>query len=204
MAFLNGTVKIHIEFVTSSGSHADASNIQLRVLTTDGILVETISITDTDKIDVGVYEKNYTLPIGYTEVIGEVSGLVGDTLVVGTVEIDSMSSDFDIATYLKEMKSALQIAVDDTSKDGYLTTIIPFLVNYIQTKCKQDFLNTAGQLELPKGLKLAMAQMIQIELRGVGIESQSFEDFDIKFTDNYPDTVMQVLDAYTNRSISFV
>jgi hypothetical protein len=156
MAFLNGTVKIHIEFVTSSGSHADASNIQLRVLTTDGILVETISITDTDKIDVGVYEKNYTLPIGYTEVIGEVSGLVGDTLVVGTVEIDSMSSDFDIATYLKEMKSALQIAVDDTSKDGYLTTIIPFLVNYIQTKCKQDFLNTAGQLEQPRWLKLQM------------------------------------------------
>ena len=205
MAFVNGTVKVHMEFVTADGSHADASNIKLNIYDLNGVLIESVDITDEDRISTGVYEKEYTVPAGYTNVIAQVVGNIGSATIVGNAEIDTQSADsINPNDYLNDVKTALQIPLSDTSKDAYLTTVIPYIIQFIQEYCKTDFKNSAGQIELPLGLKLAVAKMAQYNMKDVSIDSESIAGLALKVADGYPKSIMTMLDSYKVRKISFM
>lgn len=205
MAFVNGTVKVHMEFVTADGSYADASNIKLNVYDLNGVLIESVDITDEDRISTGVYEKEYTVPAGYTNVVVQVVGNIGSATIVGIAEIDTQSADsIDPNDYLNDVKTALQIPLSDTSKDDYLKTVIPYIIQFIQEYCKTDFKNNAGQIELPLGLKLVIAKMAQYNMKDVSVDSESFSGLALKVAEGYPKSIMTMLDSYKVRKISFM
>ena len=205
MAFVNSTVKVHMEFVTADGSYADASNIKLNVYDLNGVLIESIDITDEDRISTGVYEKEYTVPAGYTNVIVQVVGNIGSATIVGNAEIDTQAADsINPNDYLNDVKTALQIPLSDTSKDTYLTTVIPYIIQFIQEYCKTDFKNKAGQIELPLGLKMAVAKMAQYHMKDISIDSESFSGIALKVAEGYPKSIMTILDSYKVRKISFM
>ena len=123
MTFVNSTVKVHMEFVTANGSHADATNIKLNIYDLNSVLIESVDITDADKISTGVYEKDYTVPAGYTEVVAQVVGQVGNATIVGAAEIetgwvDTISGD----SFLNEVKKTLMIT-DTPRTNIYSPTI---------------------------------------------------------------------------------
>lgn len=205
MAFVNGTVKVHMEFVTADGSYADASNIKLNVYDLNDVLIESVDITDEDRISTGVYEKEYTVPAGYTNVVVQVVGNIGSATIVGIAEIDTQSADsINPNDYLNDVKTALQIPLSDTSKDTYLTTVIPYIIQFIQEYCKTDFKNKAGQIELPLGLKMAVAKMAQYHMKDISIDSESFSGIALKVAEGYPKSIMTILDSYKVRKISFM
>lgn len=202
MAFVNGTVKIRMEFVTAGGSHADATNIKLNVYDVNSTLIETVGIDETSRVAVGTYEVDYVIPAGYTEVVAQVVGQVGNATIVGAVEIetggvDTISGD----SFLNEVKKTLMIT--DTSKDEYLLTTIPYLVDFIQNYCNRDFKNAAGQVELPLGLKLALAQMAQHCLKDYSSTSLKMGNASFEYPDNFPRSILTILDKYKNRSVKF-
>lgn len=205
MAFVNGTVKVHMEFVTADGSYADASNIKLNVYDLNDVLIESVDITDEDRVSTGVYEKEYTVPAGYTNVVVQVVGNIGSATIVGIAEIDTQLADsIDPNDYLNDVKTALQIPLSDTSKDTYLTTVIPYIIQFIQEYCKTDFKNKAGQIELPLGLKMAVAKMAQYHMKDISIDSESFSGIALKVAEGYPKSIMTILDSYKVRKISFM
>lgn len=205
MAFTNGTVKVRMEFLTSNGSYADATNIQLKVYDINSTLIDTVDVTDSNKVSIGIYEIEYTVPAGYNEVIAEVVGEIGTATIVGAVEIDTKSAQsINGVEYLDEVKNALQIPLSDTSKDTYFTTVIPYIIQFMQEYCVRDFKNVAGQIELPLGLKLALAKMCQYNMKDVSMESESFAGIAMKVADGYPKSIMKTLDSYKVRKVSFM
>ena len=199
---INGSVKIRMEFITLNGSHSDATNIELRVYTVTNTLIETITITESNKVGTGIYEAIYTVPQEYTEVIGEVSGYVGNELIVGKVSlVPSTQDELNVADYLEDVKTVLNIPLDNTTQDDTLKRKIPYGVDFIQTYCKRDFKNNAGQIDLPKGLRKILGQMIVYDMQSVAVSSLKFGTFSVDSETSYPNTIMSTLDTYMDRRV---
>ena len=89
MALNGNTVRLKAEFKTFAGVYADPTNITLKIYDCHKYQVgTTISITTADKTALGVYEYDYTIPLGYEELTYEFSGLLEDTVILGRSTID--------------------------------------------------------------------------------------------------------------------
>lgn len=77
MALIGDTVRLRVRFRTFNGNAVDPTNVKLRVLDgNDYAEIDVIPMTDTDKVDVGVYEHDYVIPDGDSEtLVYEFSGM---------------------------------------------------------------------------------------------------------------------------------
>ena len=92
MAFIGDTVRLKVKFRTFNGNAVDPLDVKLRVLNgNDYQEIDTVDITDDNKIDVGVYEYDYVIPYGESEtLIYEFSGTHNDKPILsrGRFDID--------------------------------------------------------------------------------------------------------------------
>ncbi len=80
MALVGDSVRLIVRFRTFDGNPVDPTDVKLRIL--DGETydeVESITITEDNKSDVGVYEYDYVVPVGDSAtLIYEYSGTYND------------------------------------------------------------------------------------------------------------------------------
>ncbi len=104
---------------------------------------------------------------------------------------------------VQEVKALIQINQADESRDSYLTTILPCLVEYCQNYCKQDFKDEAGVVQLPQGVKLAIAQMAQYNMKDNGINSERGSNYSVTYETDFPQSILIMLNPYISRKITF-
>lgn len=81
---MGNTVKLRAEFRDYEGVLYDPSSIELKIYNPSKTqLGNTISITDNDKVSVGIYEYEYTIPIGTGNLTYEFKGVTGGMPVIG-------------------------------------------------------------------------------------------------------------------------
>lgn len=130
---------------------------------------------------------------------------------------------------VEEVKAYLQIELEDESKDKVISMMIAPTIDYLKRVCKNDFIypitgddgKVTMQEIFPEGLKIAVAQIIQANIKNMslvqdtlaGASQISFEDFSIRYNNQlitdtsigtYPETVRQLIAPYINRDVSFV
>ena len=75
MAFTGEAIKLRVHFKDFDGQLVDPTNITLKIFNSNKEQQgETIAITETNKISIGIYEYNYTLPNTDGELILEFAG----------------------------------------------------------------------------------------------------------------------------------
>lgn len=138
-------------------------------------------------------------------------------------------NDMALSMKVEEVKAYLQIELEDESKDKVISKMIAPTIDYVKRVCKNDFIypitDDNGQVTMqeifPEGLKIAVAQIIQINIKNMslvqdmmaGASQISFEDFSIRYNTQltkdtslvtYPETVRQLIAPYINRDVSFI
>jgi len=104
---------------------------------------------------------------------------------------------------VSDVKTLLQIAEDDTSKDDYLEAVIPLLVDYAKDYCKQTF--TEDEVEvLPGGVQLAIAKMAEFNMANVAEKSTTVGAYSTTLVagTEYPKSITKLLRPY--RQVKFV
>jgi len=82
MVLINDTVRLKVYFKTFDGIAVDPTNITLKIYDDNQQILETISIDDTNKINVGIYFYDYIIPSGEGDIYFEFAGLVNNLPIV--------------------------------------------------------------------------------------------------------------------------
>jgi len=89
MAIIYNTVRLNVEFKTFEEEYGDPTDITLKVYDTHRIQIgSTVSIGASEKTATGKYQYDYLLPIGYTYVTYEFSGILEGKIITGRSKID--------------------------------------------------------------------------------------------------------------------
>jgi len=91
MAIIYNTLRLKAEFKTFDDEYGNPTGITLRVYDTHRIQIgDTIDIGDSEKLSTGIYQYDYLLPVGYTAVVYEFSGVLEDEIITGrsTIKCD--------------------------------------------------------------------------------------------------------------------
>jgi len=89
MAIITNTVRLRAEFKTFAGEFSNPTSITFKVYNKQRVQVgTTVDITADDRISTGIYEYDYTIPTGYTELTYEFSGLLEGKYITGRSTID--------------------------------------------------------------------------------------------------------------------
>jgi len=88
MMLQGDTVRLKVHFKTFSGESVDPTDITLTIFSEDKTQIEQISITDTNKENVGVYFYDY-IPDDIQELIFEFRGLFGDKPILSRGNINT-------------------------------------------------------------------------------------------------------------------
>ena len=75
MAFAGDTVRFRCHFRTFDGQLIDPGDVKLTIYDSNKQQIEQITLTDTNKENVGVYFYDYVLPTNQSEIIFEFSGV---------------------------------------------------------------------------------------------------------------------------------
>ena len=94
---------------------------------------------------------------------------------------------------LGELKTLLEIPLSDTSRDDYLTVKLEGAVAYAHSWCRNQFLDEAGNLNLPPDVKEGIALKIKIDMstptgvqsESIGGMSQTFVNSNEKYAEVY-------------------
>lgn len=88
MPLIGNTIKLRAEFKDFDGIPYDPTDITLTVYDDNRVLVSgPISLGEGNKISNGVYEYDYTIPAGNTNLVYEFKGLIGGKPVLGRSKI---------------------------------------------------------------------------------------------------------------------
>lgn len=90
MALAGDTVRFRCHFRTFDGQNIDPADVKLRIYDTQKQQFEEISLTDTNKENVGVYFYDYVLPDDKQEIIFEFKGIYNEKPILarGQVKIE--------------------------------------------------------------------------------------------------------------------
>jgi hypothetical protein len=92
---------------------------------------------------------------------------------------------------LNEVKDILGIS--DYKQDGYIDTTIPLYIDFVKEYCNNQFL---GSEELPGGVKLAIAKMIEFNLNKSGVSSSAFGEVSYSYSLDFPASILRLLQPY--------
>lgn len=96
----------------------------------------------------------------------------------------------DLAT----VKKLLGINTD--KHDGYLTEIIPILIDYAKEFCNNKFLDENNAEELPGGVKLFVAKAAQFNMNPAGVKGRSMGGASYSYDTDFPESIMKLLRPY--------
>lgn len=84
MALIGDTIRLIVRFRNFSGNPVNPIDVKLRILDGDSFEeIESITVTDENKTDVGVYEYDYVVPEGDSKfLVYEYSGTYNDKPVL--------------------------------------------------------------------------------------------------------------------------
>ena len=193
MDMVLGTIKIELEFKNNQGSYADATDIELKIFSSSELL-DTIQVTEDNKVDTGKYVVNYAVPSGVTSLTGQVTSTVGGNIVTGLMYFDV--EDIVVANMVNKYLPFVRTAINVTNKDEFLKVLIPSTIGFIQSYCRKDFKNPLGQVDLPHGLKTCLAQLCQVIGKDCSYSKTSFKDFSFTSFDGIPENIIEVLDSF--------
>jgi hypothetical protein len=83
MATIGDTVKLGGEFRTWNGIYADPTAITLTIYDKARRVIETVSITNANKVSLGIYEYEYVVPAGVGDLEYEYSGTLEGKPITG-------------------------------------------------------------------------------------------------------------------------
>ncbi|MDQ1003969.1 hypothetical protein QFZ28_004369 [Neobacillus niacini] len=93
---------------------------------------------------------------------------------------------------LQEVKDIL--GRTDSKHDVYIDTVIPLYIDYVKEYCNNQSLSTG---ELPGGVKLAIAKMIEFNLNKSGVSSSSFGEVSYSYSLDFPPSILRMLQPYS-------
>jgi hypothetical protein len=93
---------------------------------------------------------------------------------------------------LQEVKNILNIA--DTKHDLYMDTVIPLYIEYVKDYCNNQFVEKD---ELPGGVKIAVAKMVEFNLNKSGISSKSMGEVSYTYSLDFPQSILRILQPYS-------
>jgi hypothetical protein len=82
----------------------------------------------------------------------------------------------------------------DSKHDNYINTVIPLYVDYVKEYCNNQSLGTE---ELPGGVKLAIAKMIEFNLNKSGVSSSTFGEVSYSYSLDFPLSILRMLQPYS-------
>lgn len=71
---------------------------------------------------------------------------------------------------LTELK--IRLGVTDNSQDDKLKLDLEDAIDYAKTYCKRDFLNDAGELDLPSGVKKGIVKLVEVSNQASNVTSE--------------------------------
>ena len=87
---------------------------------------------------------------------------------------------------MQEVKAILKIS--DDKHDDYISAMLPRVESFVKQYCKRT--------DIPDGLEVAVAKIIQYELQDPSLQSRTIGDLSWSHKPNYPDNIMKILNAY--------
>ncbi len=89
LALKGDTVRLEVQFKTFDGSIIDPSDVKLNIYNEDNVAIESITMTaETNKVGIGNYIHDYTLPYGNDFITYEFFGKYEGKPVVARKRID--------------------------------------------------------------------------------------------------------------------
>jgi hypothetical protein len=93
---------------------------------------------------------------------------------------------------LQEIKDIL--GRSDSKHDVYIDTVIPLYIDFVKEYCNNQFI---GSEELPGGVKLAIAKMIEYNITQSGISSNSYGEVSYSYSLDFPASILRLLQPYS-------
>lgn len=91
---------------------------------------------------------------------------------------------------LKEIKVILDI--EDMSKDKYIKTMIPIVIEFTKEYCGDN------ELVIKGGLKIAIAKIIEFYMNNSSLQSRSISRISETYLTDLPKSIISLLDPYSS------
>jgi len=92
------------------------------------------------------------------------------------------------------------LGISGTGQDARITTLLPLTKDFVIDYCNNKFLDEDGDEVLPSGIKLAIADLIGLQInRPVGISSEKLGDYSVSYYlegSNLPPEIQKRLSTY--------
>lgn len=96
-----------------------------------------------------------------------------------------------------EIKGILGISFTDTSRDAYILTMLPLLLESVMTYTNNNFNIAAdGTLRIPGGVKIYLAKAIERNTLQTGLKSRSMGSVSYSYDNGVPDELKAFLAPY--------
>jgi hypothetical protein len=89
-------------------------------------------------------------------------------------------------------KIKVMLGITDNSKDDYLNTMIPLIVDDVQEQCN----NTFDISNLPSGIIRYLAKALEFDMGDSRLKSRSLGNVSYSFNTELPDSVAKLLRPY--------
>jgi hypothetical protein len=99
-----------------------------------------------------------------------------------------------------EVKTLLNIS--DTSKDDFITAMIPITEDFVIRYCNNDFTDADSVTTFSAGLKLPVVQLIKFAMEYKGVSSEGIGDYSVSFFGAIPESIRTGLKPY--KKLKFV
>lgn len=105
-------------------------------------------------------------------------------------------------TDVDEIKGILGIPLIDTSKNEYIQTMLPLLLESVMAYTNNNFnIQADGTLRIPGGVKIYLAKAIERNTMTTGLKSRSMGSVTYSYDNSVPDELKGFLKPY--RKVKF-
>lgn len=91
-------------------------------------------------------------------------------------------------TTLAKTKEVLRIK--DTSKDEYISAMIPLVEEWLKGYANATFKDDEGNESYPQGAELTAIKIIEYHLHGAGVTGESLGDYSVSISENIPKSIL--------------
>ena len=107
------------------------------------------------------------------------------------VEFTPTQEDID------EIKAIMQMDAADDSKDAYIRTMLPLMLESVMAYTNNGFsLSVDGTLKIPGGVKIYLAKAIERNTMATGIKSRSMGSVSYSYDTEIPSELKNMLTPY--------
>lgn len=100
-----------------------------------------------------------------------------------------------------EIKGILGIPITDTSKNEYIQTMLPLLLEAVMAYTNNTFIQADGTIRLPGGVKIYLAKAIERNTMQTGLSSRTMGSVSYSYDHSVPNELKDFLKPY--RKVKF-